>query len=65
MSGQYVLVVDDEPDIRELVSEILQDEGYQVATAEGGVSARQSLRERRPDLCCWIFGCRILMVSVC
>ena len=50
MSAPYILVVDDEPDIRELVSEILQDEGYQVATAENGEQARQALRERRPDL---------------
>lgn len=50
MSAANVLVVDDEPDIRALVSEILQDEGYRVATADGGASARQQLRERRPDL---------------
>ena len=50
MSAPYVLVVDDEPDIRELVSEILADEGYQVATAEDGAQARHALRERRPDL---------------
>ncbi len=50
MSAPYILVVDDEPDIRELVSEILQDEGYQVVTAENGEQARQALRERRPDL---------------
>jgi len=29
----YILVVDDEPDIRSLVQEILEDEGYQVAVA--------------------------------
>ena len=46
----YVLVVDDEPDIRELVSEILSDEGYQVIVAEDGIKARQALRDRRPDL---------------
>ena len=50
MSASYVLVVDDEPDIRELVSEILADEGYQVATAQDGAQARLQLRERRPDL---------------
>jgi len=50
MSAPYVLVVDDEPDIRELVSEILQDEGYEVASAEDGAHARQALRDRRPDL---------------
>jgi len=50
MSAPFVLVVDDEPDIRELVSEILVDEGYQVVTAENGGEARQALRDRRPDL---------------
>ena len=32
----YILVVDDEPAIRELIQDILQDEGYQVTTAEEG-----------------------------
>lgn len=50
MSAPFILVVDDEPDIRTLVQEILQDEGYQVSTAEDGGSARHALRERRPDL---------------
>ncbi|MBP6807507.1 MAG: response regulator, partial [Chromatiaceae bacterium] len=50
MSAAYILVVDDEPDIRGLVQEILEDEGYAVATAENGGAARRSLRERRPDL---------------
>lgn len=50
MSTPRILVVDDEPDIRALVQEILQDEGYQVAVAEDGDSARKALRERRPDL---------------
>ncbi|MGD2118149.1 MAG: sigma-54 dependent transcriptional regulator [Chromatiales bacterium] len=46
----YILVVDDEPDIRGLVKDILEDEGHQVATAENGVAARQSLQHRRPNL---------------
>jgi DNA-binding NtrC family response regulator len=50
MSAPYILVVDDEPDIRELVREILEDEGYQVGVAENAASARQSRRNRRPDL---------------
>jgi len=36
-----ILVVDDEPDIRRLVCEILEDEGYQVATAENASTARE------------------------
>ena len=50
MSSPFILVVDDEPDIRELVRDILEDEGYTVATAENGEAARAALRERRPDL---------------
>lgn len=50
MSKAYILVVDDEPDIRNLVKEILEDEEYEINTAENGVAARQALRERRPDL---------------
>lgn len=50
MTGRHILVVDDEPDIRSLVSEILEDEGYQVTTAEGGEAARKARRNRRPDL---------------
>ena len=46
----YILVVDDEPDIRNLLQEILEDEGYEVSIAENGETARQAHRERRPDL---------------
>jgi two-component system nitrogen regulation response regulator NtrX len=45
-----ILVVDDEIGIRELLSEILADEGHQVLLAESAGEARR-LRERgRPDL---------------
>jgi len=50
MTGQHILVVDDEPDIRTLVQDILEDEGYNVITAEDGESARKARRTRRPDL---------------
>lgn len=50
MTPRHILVVDDEPDIRNLVRDILQDEGYTVTTAEGGEEARQARRARRPDL---------------
>ncbi|MCK9394860.1 MAG: sigma-54 dependent transcriptional regulator [Methylobacter sp.] len=45
-----ILVVDDEPDIRRLVCEILEDEGYQVATAENAGAARELKRSNAPDL---------------
>ena len=50
MSAPHILVVDDEPDIRQLVRDILEDENYSVATAEDAASAKQALRDRRPDL---------------
>jgi two-component system nitrogen regulation response regulator NtrX len=50
MSAPFILIVDDEPDIRESVKDILQDEGYEVGTAENGEAARVALRERRPNL---------------
>ena len=46
----HVLVVDDEPDIRALVGEILGDEGYEVVGAQGAESARELRRARRPDV---------------
>ena len=50
MSAPYILVVDDEPDIRSMVMEILRDEDYDVVAAENGAAARRALRDRRPDL---------------
>ncbi|MDD5580192.1 MAG: sigma-54 dependent transcriptional regulator [Methylobacter sp.] len=45
-----ILVVDDEPDIRRLVSEILEDEGYTVAMAENASEARQLKKAFTPNL---------------
>ena len=45
-----ILVVDDEADIRELVSGILQDEGYTVRTAADSNTALAAIRSRRPAL---------------
>ncbi len=45
-----ILVVDDEIGIRELLSEILEDEGYQVRLAENAGQAREERVQARPDL---------------
>lgn len=45
-----ILVVDDEPDIRALVKDILEDEGYAVEVAADGAAARRVVAERTPDL---------------
>ncbi len=50
MAGNQILVVDDEVGIRELLSEILYDEGYQVHLAENAEQARIFRNEHEPDL---------------
>ena len=50
MTGGCILVVDDEPEIRRLVKEILEDEQYQVVTAEDATTAREAYATERLDL---------------
>lgn len=45
-----VWIVDDDADIRELLSTYLGQNGFQVSAAEGGVPLRQMLTEARPDV---------------
>jgi len=50
MASRDILVVDDEVGIRELLSDILQDEGHRVKTAENAQIAREMRLSKRPDL---------------
>ena len=50
MPNAHILIVDDEPDIRAAVSDILEDEGYSVALAEDASVAQTQLQARRADL---------------
>jgi len=50
MSQSHILVVDDEPDIRDLVRDILEDEGYRVTVAANGEAARAEFARHAPDL---------------
>jgi two-component system, NtrC family, nitrogen regulation response regulator NtrX len=57
-----VLVVDDEADIRELVSGVLEDEGYAVRSAGDSTSALEAMEERRPSMVLldvWLHGSRL------
>ena len=45
-----ILLVDDEPDILEIVGYNLSNEGYQVITAENGVEAVKKAKKERPQL---------------
>jgi CheY-like chemotaxis protein len=46
--SRLVLLVEDEPCLREMVSEFLEFEGYEVIEARDGTQAVQILNERRP-----------------
>jgi len=50
MAAKEILVVDDEIGIRELLSEILFDEGYHVSVAENAAQARAFRNRLAPDL---------------
>ncbi|CAE6721138.1 Two component transcriptional regulator, Fis family [Candidatus Nitrotoga fabula] len=50
MAAKEILVVDDEVGIRELLSEILFDEGYRVHLAENAIQARDFRNRQVPDL---------------
>src|SRR4029450_4146999 len=50
MSAARILVVDDESDIRDLVQEILSEEGYTVETAANAAEARAACAKQAPDL---------------
>jgi two-component system, NtrC family, nitrogen regulation response regulator NtrX len=57
-----ILIVDDEADIRELVSGILQDEGYLTRTARDSDDALAAIAARRPNLVfldIWLQGSRL------
>jgi DNA-binding response OmpR family regulator len=45
-----ILVVDDEPSVRELLKEAFSDAGYDVLLAEGGEQALDILKEERADV---------------
>jgi DNA-binding response OmpR family regulator len=49
MQGK-ILVVDDDPDILEALSMILESQGYQVVTARDGIEALANLKAEKPDL---------------
>ena len=45
-----LLVVDDDPTIREMLEMLLDSEGYQVATASNGADALDVLSDIHPDV---------------
>ena len=57
-----ILVVDDEADIRELISGILEDEGHRTRTAKDSDETLAAIEERRPSLVIldiWLQGSKL------
>lgn len=57
-----ILIVDDEPDIRMLISGVLEDEGYSTRVASNSDEAIEAIRKRQPGLVLldiWLEGSRL------
>ncbi|HEX9883198.1 MAG TPA: response regulator [Desulfobaccales bacterium] len=50
MSKKYVLIVDDDPDLVETVSMMLENKGYEVGKAYDGIEGEEAIKKRRPDV---------------
>jgi len=50
MPPRHILVVDDDPDLTDLVRELLRGEGHSISVAPSGERAEQMARARNPDL---------------
>ena len=46
----YILVIDDEPSIRELLSDVFSSAGFDVGVAESGLQGIRMVAARKPDL---------------
>lgn len=50
MTDKKILVVDDDPDILDVVTMILESQGYKVTTANDGIECLDKLSLEKPDL---------------
>ena len=48
--AKKILAVDDDPDIRDALTMILESQGYKVITAQDGIEALANLKAEKPDL---------------
>ena len=48
--AKKILLVDDDPDIRDVLTVILESRGYQIVTARDGIEGLAALRAENPDL---------------
>ena len=50
MPGKYILIVDDDPDLVETVSMMLESKGFEVGKAYDGIEGEAAIKKRRPDV---------------
>ena len=50
MPGKYVLIVDDDPELVETVSMMLESKGFEVGKAYDGLEGEEAIKKRRPDV---------------
>ena len=50
MAKKKILLVDDDPDIRDVLTMILESRGYQTVSATDGIECLAALRAENPDL---------------
>jgi len=50
MTGEKILIVDDDPDIRDVLTLVLETQGYEIKTARDGIECFERLNEEKPDL---------------
>jgi two-component system cell cycle response regulator DivK len=48
--SKRILVVEDQPDNRQIIRDMLADTGYEIAEAENGEEALAAITKQRPDL---------------
>ncbi len=47
---KYILIVDDDPDLVETVSMMLESKGYEAGKAYDGIEGEEAIKKRRPDV---------------
>ena len=52
MSGEHLLIVDDEENLRSMLAAALRHHGFEVSTVANGREALDAVAERRPTSSC-------------
>jgi len=50
MAGEHILIIDDDPDVREALKLILEPAGYRLTSCATGPEGRVAVREVNPDV---------------